>query len=350
MNKNKKKKVIIGIIAILILALCCIPPKSNNAKYKLNIISTYGDDEAYHPKVLSFKNAWNGYKYWMSYTPYPQEETSNGEGNDLKENPHIAVSNDLINWTTLTNLDEPSDPQLKLRYNSDAHIVYNNDLNRLECYWRYVDDIDDKAVIYRRYTADGINWSEKEIAFIKSPRSKEDCVSPAILFEDGKYKMWYVDKNGTVKYTTSLDGKEWETPRILKLNYEESVKTWHLDVISTEKGYEMLVVAYESWKLHNDMSLYYSYSKNGIEWSTAKAIIRPNVKTQNWDNRGIYRSSMIYEDGIYYLYYSGTNKKSHHGTGFVFGKDIYNLEENKTNYNKKKDVDKLKIRIKEYSI
>ena len=48
----------------------------NNSKYQLNIISEYGDNEAYHPKVLSFENDWNGYKYWMSYTPYPQGDDS----------------------------------------------------------------------------------------------------------------------------------------------------------------------------------------------------------------------------------------------------------------------------------
>ena len=69
----------------------------------------------------------------MAYTPYPQ-------GDDAKENPPIAVSNDLINWTTLINLDTPSETIPQERYNSDAHIVYNNELDRLECYWRYVDE------------------------------------------------------------------------------------------------------------------------------------------------------------------------------------------------------------------
>ena len=335
---NRKKKIIVGIILIVIFALCFVPSQKTNSKYKLNIVSTYGDNEAYHPKVLSFKSAWNGYKYWMSYTPYPK-------GDDSKENPHIAVSNDLINWKTILNLDEPMHTQPQKRYNSDAHIVYNDKLNRLECYWRYVDDVEDKAIIYRRFTTDGYNWSKKEIAFIEDPRSEKDCVSPAILFEDGIYKMWYVDKNNTIKYTTSLDGKEWKEIKILKMNYEEPVKTWHLDVIHTEKGYEMLVVAFENWQLHNDMSLYYSISSDGIEWKMAKAIMRPTTKTINWDNKGIYRSSFIYEDGIYYVYYSGTNRKLHHGIGLVYGKDIYNLKENTTNYKNNKNIESLKKKI-----
>ena len=142
---NKKKKIIILIILLIIFALCFIPNQNYNSKYQMEIVGTYGDNESYHPKVLSFEQKWNGYKYWMAYTPYPQ-------GDDSKENPHIAVSNDLINWNTLINLDVPEETIPQIRYNSDAHIVYNNELDRLECYWRYVDDKEDKAIMYRRYT------------------------------------------------------------------------------------------------------------------------------------------------------------------------------------------------------
>ena len=30
----------------------------HNASYKLKLISAYGDNEAYHPKVLNFKEKW----------------------------------------------------------------------------------------------------------------------------------------------------------------------------------------------------------------------------------------------------------------------------------------------------
>lgn len=368
---NKRNKSIVIIISIIVLILCGVfflnnKEKSNindvnntlrsegkesfepqsidfntNSKYKLNIISTYNDNEAYHPKVLSFKEGWNGYKYWMSYTPYPQ-------GDDLKENPHIAVSNDLINWKTLCNLDTPADVRPQLRYNSDSHIVYNDKLNRLECYWRYVDDVENKAIIYRRTTMDGINWSEKEVAVLNEPRSKVDCVSPAIIFEDGLYKMWYVDKNNVIKYRISEDGLNWSKATKINLAYEEDVKSWHLDVIHTEKGYEMLVVSFKSWKLRNDMNLYYTVSPDGINWETAKIIMKPTIETNNWDNKGIYRSSFIYEDGIYYIYYSGTDKDMHHGIGLVYGKDIFNLNQITTDYTNLEEVEVLKENLNLY--
>lgn len=367
MNNNKRKSLIIVILLIIIVSLSCVfvfryqnkkdelPSYGStekfehknvnaniNSKHQLNIISQYGDKEAYHPKVLTFEDKWNGYKYWMSYTPYPQ-------GDDSKENPHIAVSNDLVTWTTLCNLDTPEDTQAGLRYNSDSHIVYNNKLNRLECYWRYVDDIENKAIIYRRTTVDGVNWKEKEVALLNEPRDKMDCVSPAIIFNKNQYEMWYVDKNNTIKYRNSEDGLNWSKGTKVPMNYEENVKSWHLDVIYTEKGYEMLLVAFKNWKSRNDMNLYYTVSQDGINWDTARVIMKPTVKTKNWDNKGIYRSSFIYENGVYYVFYSGTDKDYHHGIGLVYGKDIFNLKQISTDYTKNDEVELLKRRLKEYS-
>lgn len=63
-------------------------------KYQLIAIPTYdGSYQLTHPKVLFFKNGWNGYHYWMSMTPYPREA-------DIYENPSIVVSNDGISWST----------------------------------------------------------------------------------------------------------------------------------------------------------------------------------------------------------------------------------------------------------
>ena len=342
MKDNKKIKLaIIVFIMVFILALCCIPPKNYNSKYKMPIVTPYGDIEAYHPKVLYFNKEWNGYKYWMSYTPYPK-------GDDSKENPCIAVSNNLITWKSPTEKNEPLDVPYQnidmVTYNSDSHIVYNYDLDRIECYWRLVDDTKDQAILYRMYTKDGRNWSPKEISAISYEREKKlDYVSPAIIYENHIYKMWYVNKNNTVTYEESKDGLNWTNHTVVPIKYEDSKqKTWHLDVIKTEKGYEMITVAFDKWDNHNNMDLYYTYSKNETKgWIPAKSILSPTKGTTYWDNRGIYRSSFIYIDGIYYVYYSGTSKDLHHGIGLMYGKDIFNLKGNSINYQKSDEVNRL---------
>jgi len=340
-----KKKIGIALILIIIFALCFIPNQDYNSMYKMEIITPYGDNEAYHPKVLTFEEPWNGYKYWMSYTPYPK-------GDDSKENPCIAVSNDLVNWKAPGDKNEPLDVPYQnidmVTYNSDSHIVYNDDLNRMECYWRLVDDTVDQAILYRMCTTDGINWTEKEISAISYERQEKlDYVSPAILYDNHTYKMWYVNKNNTLTYEESKDGLSWTNHTIVKFEYEDKTqKTWHLDVIKTEKGYEMITVAFDKWDNHNDMNLYYSVSQNETYgWTPARVILKPTKGTSYWDNRGIYRSCFIYENGVYIVYYSGTSKDLHHGVGIVYGKDIDKLKKVDTNFKNEKQVNKLIQRI-----
>ena len=58
---------------------------------KLNIPTYDGSGQAVHPDVYYNANGWNGYRYWMAMTPYPN-------GNAAYENPSIVVSNDNLNW------------------------------------------------------------------------------------------------------------------------------------------------------------------------------------------------------------------------------------------------------------
>ncbi len=337
------KKIIICTLLFGLALYCFIPGKDYNSRYKLNIVSSYGDDEAYHPKILSFDEKWNGYKYWMSYTPYPS-------GDAAKENPHIVVSNDLVTWSKVFDVDRPlNSPESdipSLRYNSDSHIVYNNTLDRLEIYWRYVDDINKDMYLYRMYTEDGINWSEKEVSAYSPVRRNVDYVSPAIIYENGTYKMWYVDQNLTIKYTTSPDGINWENPLLIDFKFVDDVHAWHLDVINSDLGYEMIIVGFDEVENRNNMNLYYSKSEDGISWTKADIILSPTSNTGYWDNRGIYRSSFVKINGVYLLYYGGTSEDLHHGIGLVYGKNIYKLKPTNTNFNNKDERDILAKRIR----
>ena len=107
----------------------------------------------------------------------------------------------------------------------------------------------------------------------------------------------------------------------------------------------MIVVAFDKWENHNDMNLYYTSSKDGINWEVAKTIIKPTVNTGYWDNKGLYRSSFIYENGMYYVFYGGTSKSYHHGIGLMYGKDIFKLKSVGTNFKNPKQVQILKWQL-----
>jgi len=296
--------------------------ENKNALEKLNIISAYGDNEAYHPKVIYFEKGFNGYKYWMAYSPYPNADST-------KENPHIAVSNDLENWTSPEGLDNPLDELPKgykknKMYNSDPHILYNSDTKNIEVWWRYVDDTTNKLVIYRRISKDGIHFDDKEEIFIEK-RSNIDYLSPTILYEDHKYKMWYVSKNRNIEYMECEEIGNWSETTTLNITYgNDNLRSWHLDVIHTDIGYEMVVVSSLDDN-RSQMNLYYSISNDNVNWSEPKLILTPSIATSNWDNKGLYRSSLLKVKNKYYLFYAAFSYNEERGIGLLSGKTINEL-------------------------
>jgi len=305
--------------------------QEKNAINKLDIVSAYGDNEAYHPKVLYFSEGWNGYKYWMAYSPYPHAD-------DSKENPHIAVSNDLITWEAPSGINNPLDEVFDIYvrgkiYNSDPHLVYNSDTNQLECWWRFVDDISDKVIIYRRTSENGINWTERE-KIISNKRSKSDYLSPAIIYENGEYHMWYVSKGYSVYYIKSSDLQQWSSATKLDIKYENSkLLTWHIDVIHNDGIYEIVLNSFNKGENRSKMNLYYSKSSDNINWETPKLLLTPSFDSENWDNKGLYRSSLLHVDNKYYLFYSGISWSEERGVGLISGKTIDKLCYQLNNYN-----------------
>ncbi|SCJ34689.1 Uncharacterised protein [uncultured Clostridium sp.] len=64
---------VIGVLLIIVIY------KKNNSNFSTSIgkislyIETYlaGKNQPTHPNIIKFNERWNGYKYWMGYTPFP---------------------------------------------------------------------------------------------------------------------------------------------------------------------------------------------------------------------------------------------------------------------------------------
>lgn len=293
----------------------------------LTLPNAYGNKGNYHPSVLSFDDGWNGYKYWMAFTPYEK-------CNDIWENPHILASNDLKNWQVPKGFKNPLEPvpddyEHGKVYNSDTELVYNTDTGKLECWWRFYSKTEKAVKLMRKTTSDGVHWSSKEVMLV-APMGEFDCLSPALLYENGKYMMWSIDlwNNYVIDYRESKDGKNWSKPRIVNVDYEDTtVRHWHLDVIHTPKGYEMDISAFpKNSDDHQHMSLYYTYSPDNVNYTKARVMLKPG-KSKQWANRGLYRSCLLYDNGKYYLFYSGLNEKTGPaGIGMISGTNVFHME------------------------
>lgn len=313
---NKGKLVVYPLMISLISApIAYNKLVLDNNQNRLQIISAYNDNNGYHPKVLNFKEPWNGYKYYMAYTPYT-------DCDDVYENPHIMVSNDMINWKEKEGFNNPLEPvpenhkNFKV-YNSDTHLVYNDDNDELECWWRLVDDINDLVYIKRKVTKDGTNWSESENMYV-AKRSEKDILSPSILYKDGIYTMYGVGRGFRIIEITTSDLKTWSEEKLYEIPYtNEKLKTWHIDVIDNNGKLELLSCAFIDSK--KTMNLYYTSLEDG-KFKTPTLVLTPSNKILNWDDLGIYRSSLVYENGQYYIFYSANSKRHTQGIGMVKSK------------------------------
>ena len=265
-------------------------------------IETYknGANEPYHPSIVKFDTVWNGYKYWMAYTPFPSE---------ADENPCICASNDLIKWETpaglINPLDKPHDYYTGATgYWSDTNLLYNPDTDKLECFYRGIGaSATGENNICRKTSSDGIMWSDREIIFTFTGGS---YVSPTVIYENSKYTMYFCRPNDIYE---SRDGINWTKTGNLSF-FPKSYPFWHQDIIKTDIGYEL--VGMES--VGSNIRIIHFTSTDGINFRNGKEIVKV-LDNNRYGIKGFYKPALVKENGIYYLFLSinwtnGTNGMS----------------------------------------
>ena len=267
-------------------------PYQSNSKIALDIPSKNNEylNQYTHPSVVNFAEGWNNYKYWMAVTPYTNI-------NQNLENPHIVASNDMIHWKEpnpdANPLDLPADTGDT--YLSDVCLVYNNDLNRLECWYRGVTGTTE--TIYRKSTTDGMVWSEREtLRTTTGSTSKQIC--PIVKYFDNKYNIW-ISENRNLAFYESTDGTNWNLIRRYDL------PLWHFDILLNDGKYKLFCGVGGSL---DSLSLY--SSDDNITFTLKNEKILETGQVGNFDDARIYKPSCIYENGQYYLFYGGWSNKS----------------------------------------
>lgn len=298
-----------------------------NAKSPL-VTPTYdGSNQAVHPDVLYAPNGWNGYKYLMGLTPYPN-------GNDDYENPQILVSNDGSNFNYLKGsknpLDTPKDVANGGHY-SDINICLVDDT--LEVYFRYNPSGSDKKntdngtnMVYVMKSKDGIRWSDKELVLAPDTFNKKyDYVSPIIIYDKGVYKIWFSNYSSDLYYTETNDFKNFKDAQVCNFKDKPSnFHLWHHDLIKTDLGYEIVINGYSNNEAGNQ-GLYYAVSKDGVNFLPMKNLFNPSEGEEAFDNGTLYKSSLVRLKNRYLLYYSARSKSGQWRIGLAEEKDITEL-------------------------
>jgi hypothetical protein len=245
----------------------------------LNIPTYDGSNLATHPSVLSFRTPWNGYEYWMAFTPYPSTQ---------HENPSIVASNDGINWVVPSGLTNPLDPTPTTGYNSDTELVRVGD--NLRIYWRwYTDDEVTDNKLYYMESNDGINWTSKQACTFDI---FNDPISPCIVRTD-KWYMFTGAGSSPMKRYESVNGIDWSSPIDCKTNIDKVGRLWH-PMVWADKNKFRMVCAISSLGdgPATNTELFYGWSEDGENWHIEDVSIWRRSPNQLFDER-VYRSCVV---------------------------------------------------------
>ena len=260
--------------------------------------------------------SWHGFRYWMAYSPYP-----NADG--AEENPCVCVSNDMLSWTVPDGLYNP------IAFNEDTacdelkdpHIVYSDDLDRMEIW--YLGRIDSTIksggplLLFRKTSSDGVHWSEYEVM-----RELAGYTSPSVIYEGGKYKLWAISPSvgkgsGALTYFESTDGKSWSDATECTFGGSSELrKIWH-GAVSHDDKYRFVFI--ESSEKSD--AILYTESSDGITWTEpAKIVQKANFRA------GFYRPCILYSDSTYYCIYGVITKNNEWYLSMSMGSSLNELK------------------------
>lgn len=180
-------------------------------------------------------------------------------------------------------------------------------------------------------------WNDKTSRFEKHSRapmmdrSHEDPFSisyPSVLFDEGKYRMWYgsnlrwgktqYEMAHVVKYAESADGIRWDRKDVIHVGLEHP-NEYALSkpfVLKDGGAYKM----WYSYRANGDIDAYrigYATSADGHTWTRKDANAGIDVSASDWDSEMIcYPFVFRYKDEMYMLY----NGNGYGRTGFGIAK------------------------------
>lgn len=251
-------------------------------------IATYeGSGEITHPSVYFNADGWNGKRYWMAATPYPGS-------NSAYENPSIYCSDDGQTWAAPAGLTNPIAAAPASGYNADTHLVMVD--GTLHCFYirQGIPSTGAEQQLVFKTSTDGVTWSAMRTAFT-ADQTVSRPVSPAVLYEGGKWRTWYVDivvGPRAIRYreATNPEGPWSAAVTCTGMSFPSGRQPWHLD--AHRDGSELVLLIVDTASGNSDGgSLYRCVSRDGLAWTMdAENFMTP--KAGRWDTK-LYRSAFL---------------------------------------------------------
>lgn len=227
----------------------------------------------------------------------------------------VTFSDDGIHW---------EEPQITLEY--DPTSGWEDDLNR-NCVLKidgiykmwYTGQAEGKSYIGYAESEDGIHFhriGNRPVLEPVLPWEYLSVMNPCVLFENGKYRMWYsageTYEPNVNAYAESDDGIHWEKSPLNPIfvcdpaNVYEQDRVGGCQVIKTEDmGYLMFYIGYEDIDTARICVARSADGITGWERSKLNPIIEPTAEA--WDEHATYKPTVVWneKEGKWMLWYNG---------------------------------------------
>ena len=137
--------------------------------------------------------------------------------------------------------------------------------------------------------------------------------APCVLKMGKKWKMWYVSCTGwihedlplyNIKYAESNDGMNWEQEGVVCIDFKSKEETaLARPCVLFEDGIYKMWYSYKTKRTTYRMG--YAESKDGIKWKRKDELIGIDVSTSGWDSEMIEYPYVFNHKGNKYMVYNG---------------------------------------------
>ena len=173
----------------------------------------------------------------------------------------------------------------------------------------------------------GIKWTPYKNQPVITPEYNTESAgdngnlyAPEILIENGIYKMWYGAQNENghdqIHFATSDDGVNWNKHGVAVPNNDNN----HINDPSVVKVNGTYYMFYTTAPVAEQDVISLATSSDGINWTIIGNVFEP-TEIGEWDSFKVGRPSVLYEDGIFKMWFDGSEvdpedpTKSKEGTG-----------------------------------
>lgn len=306
----KKKAVItvnIIIIAILLVVIVYNAGRNcpgNDSRYELpaenNGWHKYGDSPVFGDAITG--TIFDPYVYLEgdSLIMFASERKT---GNIIR-----SSSIDGIHWSEYVT-------SLKCRPGTWQHIVNRAGVIRRGDIWHmfYTGQSPDTSRIGFAVSEDGVRFtSNDQPVLVPSDNEGVSVMNPCVLYEDGKYKMWYAAGENyepdVLYYAESIDGLDWCKNIEPVLTKEpkhkwEQCKVGGCYVSRNSNGvYKMYYIGYQTVDIARICE---AYSSDGINWTRDDSNLLLSPSAGSWDADATYKPSVLEFKGDTLMWYNG---------------------------------------------